>query len=52
MRWVVEIEAGAALLFVYLANAQLRAPFSPAVWAGQSPVWIYQTASDRRIGRI
>jgi hypothetical protein len=27
MRWVVEIEAGAALLFVYLANAQLRDPF-------------------------
>ena len=27
MRWVVEIEAGAALLFVHLANAQLRDRF-------------------------
>ena len=27
MRWVVEIEAGAALLFVYLANTRLRDPF-------------------------
>lgn len=37
MRWVVEIEAGAALLFVYLANAQLRAPLFPGCLGGAEP---------------
>ena len=35
-----------------LGESRVTRPLSPAARAGQRPVWIYRTVSDRRIGRI